>query len=397
MNLQKQGAIEVMMALEEAGYEAYMVGGCVRDEVLQKEVADYDLATSALPDAVRALFLQTIPVGLAHGTVIVRHRKQSYEVTTFRQEGPYLDQRRPSSVTFIATLEEDLSRRDFTMNAMAKDRHGKLYDFFGGKQDIADKIITTVGSPEARFEEDPLRMMRALRFSAVLGFTICEETQHALCAKKALLKRVSTERLAQEFIKLLGGQSAGEALRWLFTKDLVHDLPMGHMLQPRDDAFAIQWHEAETLQEQWALFLYEMGVTDATSFLKAWKQPNQVVKTVSKWLAFLHSGEALQTSSVLYQLGTGGAHACWRLQNIVRGRRSKERITELQEAIGALPIQSRQDLCLNGTDVAAWVEKEPGPWLHSLLTQIEEEVLAGRLVNERDRVKTWVKQWKENQ
>ncbi len=204
----------VLRRLEAAGHSAYAVGGCVRDLLLGKSPDDYDLTTSARPEEVMALFSGwCIPTGLQHGTVTVREGERSFEVTTFRSDGTYTDSRHPDAVYFSQHLEEDLQRRDFTVNAMAMDRHGVLHDCWGGQADLRRGIIRCVGDPATRFREDALRMMRALRFAATLGFTIEPETARAIRENGGLLQNIAVERLRVEMTKLLCGSHAGQILQ----------------------------------------------------------------------------------------------------------------------------------------------------------------------------------------
>lgn len=193
----------ILHILEKAGYEAYVVGGCVRDSILGRSPDDWDITTSAKPEQVKALFHRTVDTGLQHGTVTVLMEKEGYEVTTYRVDGEYEDGRHPKEVTFTASLKEDLKRRDFTINAMAYNPSSGLVDLFGGLEDIERKIIRCVGDPLERFTEDALRIMRAVRFSAQLGFTIEEETRKALKVLAPNLKHVSAERIQVELVKLL--------------------------------------------------------------------------------------------------------------------------------------------------------------------------------------------------
>ncbi len=162
----------ILHTLEEAGYEAYVVGGCVRDSILGRSPDDWDITTSAKPEEVKALFRRTVDTGLIHGTVTVMLDKEGFEVTTYRVDGEYEDGRHPKEVSFTASLEEDLKRRDFTINAMAYNPKRGLVDLFGGVQDMENRIIRCVGNPLERFTEDALRILRAVRFSAQLGFSI---------------------------------------------------------------------------------------------------------------------------------------------------------------------------------------------------------------------------------
>ena len=193
----------ILHILEKAGFEAYVVGGCVRDSILGRTPDDWDITTSARPEQVKELFHRTVDTGLQHGTVTVLMEKEGYEVTTYRVDGEYEDGRHPKEVTFTASLEEDLKRRDFTINAMAYNPSRGLVDLFGGVDDIERKIIRCVGNPQERFTEDALRIMRAVRFSAQLGFTIEDETRKALKVLAPNLKYVSAERIQVELVKLL--------------------------------------------------------------------------------------------------------------------------------------------------------------------------------------------------
>ena len=197
------GIAEILAALSIAGHEAYLVGGCVRDGLLGRSVHDWDITTSARPDEISSIFEKAVPTGGRHGTVTVFCGGEHAEVTPFRAESGYADHRRPDAVRFVDTLAEDLSRRDFTVNAMAMDARGRLTDLFGGRDDLERGVIRCVGEPERRFSEDALRMLRALRFSAELGFGIEAGTMAAVrsCARFAAL--VSAERVRDEMEKTL--------------------------------------------------------------------------------------------------------------------------------------------------------------------------------------------------
>lgn len=194
---------EILDRLEEAGYEAYYVGGCVRDRLLGRPVHDWDITTAARPETVLTLFDRCVPTGIAHGTVTVLLEDTGAEVTTFRTDGTYRDGRHPEQVTFVGSLREDLARRDFTVNALAMDRTGRMYDYFGGQADLARRLLRAVGDPETRFREDALRMLRALRFSAQLDFTVERETLEAVERCAPLAKALSAERVRDEVEKTL--------------------------------------------------------------------------------------------------------------------------------------------------------------------------------------------------
>ncbi len=193
----------ILESLQKSGYEAYVVGGCVRDALLGREPNDWDITTSALPMEVKSVFPRTIDTGLQHGTVTVLCGGTGYEVTTFRVDGVYEDGRHPKEVTFTPSLREDLKRRDFTINAMAYNNESGLVDLFGGQQDLENGIVRAVGDPVQRFTEDALRIMRAIRFSAQLGYEIEPETLRAASALAPNLRRISSERIREELEKTL--------------------------------------------------------------------------------------------------------------------------------------------------------------------------------------------------
>ena len=205
---------KALYMIEDADYEGYIVGGCVRDALMGIEPHDYDITTSALPSEVKDIFIdyKVIETGIKHGTVTVLMEGYPLEITTFRVEGEYLDGRRPSSVAFTRNLKEDVARRDFTMNAMAMDVRGEVYDYFGGREDLKAGIIRAVGEATTRFEEDALRIMRALRFASVTGFEIEAATADALFECKEMLTRISAERIREELVKLLLGKDAKSVL-----------------------------------------------------------------------------------------------------------------------------------------------------------------------------------------
>ena len=204
---------KLISIIEKAGYEAYAVGGCVRDAILGRVPQDWDVTTSATPEQVKALFAHTVDTGIAHGTVTVLMSREGFEVTTYRIDGAYEDCRHPKEVTFTRSLEEDLKRRDFTVNAMAYNDKTGLVDLFGGREDLTNGIIRAVGDPNERFQEDALRIFRAIRFAAQLGFSIDPETEKAMSSFAGNLQAVSAERIREELTKLLGSDHPEELIR----------------------------------------------------------------------------------------------------------------------------------------------------------------------------------------
>ena len=285
----------IIGVLMENGYEAYAVGGCVRDSILGRVPGDWDITTSALPMQVKGLFRRTVDTGIQHGTVTVMLGRNGYEVTTYRIDGKYEDSRHPESVEFTPKLEEDLKRRDFTINAMAyNDEHG-IVDIFDGVGDLQRKIIRCVGNAHDRFDEDALRILRAVRFSAQLGFGIEENTARAAKELAVNLKRISSERIHTEFNKMLKSAhpdyfSVADAIGIM---EMV--LPEYHVMSDEDKAFVgvLAKECACLLPERYAAMLFmsgrysEEGAADtAKRVLKRLKLDNDTINTASMLLRY---------------------------------------------------------------------------------------------------------------
>ena len=270
-----QGPDEILNRLTAAGFQAYAVGGCVRDSLLGTVPGDWDICTSALPEETEACFsdLRVVETGLKHGTVTVIFQGVPYEITTFRSDGNYLDHRRPQQVNFVRTLKEDLLRRDFTLNAMAVGLDGEIQDPFGGRQDLTDGIIRCVGDPDTRFTEDALRILRGLRFASRLGFSIAPETAVAMERNKNLLSYVSGERIYKELTGILIGtyaQSVLEQYGGVLAAVLPEIQPSMGFLQRNPFHNRDVWqHTLEALGKsrpdpivRWALLLHDLGKPD---------------------------------------------------------------------------------------------------------------------------------------
>lgn len=270
----------IIETLQKNGYEAYAVGGCVRDMLNSDTPHDFDITTSAEPEAVISLFKKTVPTGIKHGTVTVIINGVPNEVTTYRTDGEYRDHRRPDSVIFVKSLREDLARRDFTVNAMAYNKRDGLKDFFGGKQDIQNRILRAVGEPERRFYEDALRILRLFRFSSVLGFNIEENTIKAALEYAPTLKNVSAERIYSELLKTVCGKNPA-ALKPLTD---IGGLRFSGLTSDPDYGILPLLGSADT---KLFAFLYSGGaeVTAALDFLRV---PNKTKKAARDMLTLLN-------------------------------------------------------------------------------------------------------------
>lgn len=218
--------VDVINRIEENGFPAYVVGGCVRDYLIGRETHDFDIASPALPEKILEIFSDytTFTNGMKHGTIILLSNKHIVEVTTFRSDGTYSDSRRPDSVLFVRSIEEDLSRRDFTINAMAYRKCEGIIDPYGGQADLKNKIIRCVGNPYERFSEDALRIMRGIRFSSVLGFKIEAETMSAMLETKYLLNRIAKERITVELRAMLLGIGDNVYETLMQCREIIYEL-----------------------------------------------------------------------------------------------------------------------------------------------------------------------------
>lgn len=279
------GARAVISSLQARGYEAYAVGGCVRDSVLSREPDDWDITTSASPSEVKAVFARTVDTGLQHGTVTVLMGKEQYEVTTYRIDGEYEDGRHPKEVIFTASLEEDLKRRDFTINAMAYNDEEGLVDLFGGMDDLQRKVVRCVGDPMERFQEDALRILRAVRFSAQLGFRIHSDTAAAVLRLAPTLSRISAERIAAELTKLLTSPRP-EYLK------AAYELGITSVVMPEFDRMMKEGSGEAALEAakrvrsdralRFAEVLLPIGEQNAGALLRRLKLDNDTIRTVTR-------------------------------------------------------------------------------------------------------------------
>jgi len=273
---------EIITVLNDNNYEAFVVGGCVRDTLMGRIPQDFDITTSATPAEVKLLFKRTVDTGVAHGTVTVLLGSDSFEVTTFRQDGDYFDHRRPSNVTFTTSLQDDLSRRDFTMNAIAYHPKDGYIDPFGGRNDISSCCIRCVGEPSKRFDEDALRMLRAVRFSGQLGFEIESATLDAIIQHAPSLAYVSAERIRIELAKLLISNGSGKFADLLSTG-------LWEAFDPKSLPYFITYFESlrtplamcnNTLHNRLTLLMMHMDDTEVLRVLKLLKFDNLTMKTV---------------------------------------------------------------------------------------------------------------------
>ncbi|EAE6381716.1 CCA tRNA nucleotidyltransferase [Listeria monocytogenes] len=381
-------ALPVLQKLTTAGFEAYFVGGSVRDYLLNRTISDVDIATSAFPEEVKEIFQSTYDTGIAHGTVTVRENNEFYEVTTFRTEGTYEDFRRPSEVTFIRSLEEDLKRRDFTMNAIAMDEHFALHDPFSGQLAIQNKEIKAVGKASERFHEDALRMMRAVRFLSQLDFELDKETEKALESQIALLQHTSVERMTVEWIKMMKGKAAKRAIELLLKVKMETYLPGLKDEKSALSGFASwDWEKRTTEESIWLGLVVAVKPNNVTAFLKAWKLPNKTIQLVNKAYQDALKMKETWLTDELYHAGKAVFSLVNEL-NVIRGQENNQH--KLSQAYEALPIHSKKDLAITGADLLKWSGESAGPWVKETLDKVECGVLSNEINNEKIQIKRWL-------
>lgn len=383
-------ALPVIARLEEAGYEAFFVGGAVRDLFLGRSVHDVDIATSAVPTEVKAVFRNTVDVGIDHGTILVLHDGIGFEVTTFRTESDYTDFRRPDEVRFVRSLYEDLKRRDFTMNAMAMNKNGEWIDPFDGKEDIQRRKIRTVGRAGERFSEDALRMMRAARFVSQLSFHLDDDTKEAMTEHAPLLGHIAVERKLNEMDKLFSGCDKRQAVAVLIETGLYQFLPGLKGQKSALTRLAGLPIEGLTADQVWTAAAYLCAEEDPVPFLTQWRLPQKRVKSISRsvrtFIQFLAEGV---TDWQIFQGGLQSSVDAAAAGYALTGRKELD-AGSAASRFESLPIKSRHDLAITGNDLIQWASKPRGPWIKEVLERTERAVIARDIPNERTEIERWL-------
>ena len=379
-NKKFNSAINVLEKFNEAGYEAYFVGGCVRDYLLNDEFSDIDITTNALPDEVKQIFKKSIDTGIQHGTVTILVNGDSFEVTTFRTEDDYIDHRTPEKVEFVSDLKEDLDRRDFTINAMALDSKGKLYDYHCGEEDLRNKVIKTVNNPNERFFEDALRMLRAFRFSSKLGFEIEENTLKAIKNNAELIKFVSIERIVNEFRKLLTGRGNKRSLELLLDSKLNNYIPF------LDEISKIIDFSNYTFCQS----LYILSKINDISFekLKELKLSNKEIKQVKIYEKInkdFISNIPLEIILYNYDIEDVAFIASYFKYC------DKEDIEKIK-----LPIESFNDIAITSMEIISIIDKPAGPWIKEIIKKLEEDIILYKIDNTRKDILDFLMKIRDN-
>jgi tRNA nucleotidyltransferase (CCA-adding enzyme) len=437
-----QSALDIIGKLKQSGFKAYLVGGCVRDLLLGIPVDEWDITTSARPEKVIKLFAKVVPTGIDYGTVTVLLDSKGYEVTTFRADEKYVDGRHPSNVVFTDDIHKDLSRRDFTINALAYDpQTDELIDNYNGKQDLKDKIIRTVGNPLDRFSEDGLRSVRACRFAAKLKFEIEKETFSAISKTLAITKKVAPERIHDEIVKMLGADkpSTGFELMRLsgLLRLIIPELEdcFGIEQPPQFHKYDVYWHSLHACDAapkdniilRLSALLHDiakppckvdytfynhdkLGAGMSEEILKRLKFSNAEIKKVTNLIShhmfnytsdwsdaavrrFIRRIGGLEVVSDLFALRQADAMA---MEEEIKSDyliELKKRIDKIIEEENALDIS---DLKVDGNDVMRALAIPPGPEVGKVLHFLLEKVLDDPKLNDRDSLLGLIKTYEKS-
>ena len=375
-----KGAIDILKIFNRNGYEAYFVGGCVRDYLLGEEFSDIDITTNALPEEVKKIFRKSIDTGIQHGTVTILVNGEGYEVTTFRTEDEYTNHRAPEKVEFVSNLREDLDRRDFTINAMALDSNGKLYDYHNGEKDLFSGVIRTVNNPDERFYEDALRMLRAFRFSSKLGFEIETDTLEAIKKNAELIKFVSIERIVNEFKKLLSGKGNLRSLELLLDSKLNTYIPFLEEIEIIQDFSKYSFCQS----------LYILSKINDISFdiLKELKLSNKEVKLIKEFdkinTDFVRK---IPLELILYK---------YNFEDVVFIAEYFSYNNRNNIECCKLTINSFDEVDITSQEIISIIGEKPGPWIKSVVSELEHEILLNRLDNNRKDILDFLSKIRDN-
>lgn len=385
-----KASVTVLERLEDSGYKAYLVGGCLRDMMMGRRPHDFDIATSAEPETVMSIFsdFEVIPTGIKHGTVTVMVDGEPIEITTFRKDSDYSDGRRPDSITFTDKIEDDLSRRDFTINAMAFGLDGEIVDPFGGKSDIKSRVIRTVGSAEDRFSEDGLRILRAIRFASVLGFTIERETKEAIHKLSRMLDKVSFERVFSEMSKIILSEKPSVQFREF--KDVFS------RVAPELDKIKDFEHTLETIDRvepeialRFTALLHTLGEEQADSVLRKLKSDGVTIQKVTKLVRFFNTdidSSKVAVKKLMSKMGESDFFSLIKLKIADE----PEKTVELEKAkqIAEKVIADKEcfklkDMAVKGDDlIKSGIAM--GPEIGKTLNMLLDKVISEEVANDKD-------------
>ena len=353
-------ALKLLEEITSCGFQAYIVGGFVRDHILGIDSNDIDINTNATPKEIKDIFDSCLP-NEDYGSVTVIKKGVRFEITTFRKEMNYLDNRRPSQIEYIDDLYQDLLRRDFTINTLCMNKDGEIIDFLGGRSEIDNRVVKTVGNAKTRFEEDSLRILRAVRFATLLDFELDKETKEAIIETRELLRNLSYYRKKEELDKIFGSSNADRGIQLLL------DLGLDKYL------------ELDNLNK----------VTCTSSLIGVWS----ILNVVDKYPFNSNEKELIKNINEAFLLNNLDPMALYKYGlyvNSVAGEIKGLDIKNITESYNNLVIQSRRDLDITSDDIMKGLNKGPGSYLKDIYSSIEREVLYRRVKYEKDAIMTYI-------
>lgn len=359
MSTIEEKALKILNIFDEHNQESYIVGGYVRDKLIGRKSNDIDICTSATPKEIMEIFPNTSSPN--YGSINIIYKNTNFDITTFRKDIKYQDNRLPVKIKYIKSIKKDLLRRDFTINTLCMDKDGNILDYLNAQPDLEKKIIRTVGNPRYRLKEDALRILRAIRFATILDFDIDDKTKHYLTEYARFLKKLSYQRKKQELDKIFTSKRKEKGIKLLLDLNIADSLKLNNLknITPCDDLIGI-----------WA----QLNVDDIYPFTKVEKiQMKQIRKLLELDIFNPYNlyTYGLYTATVVYQI-------------------KHESISSLNQAYNNLPIHSSKEIAINGQDIAIILKKKPGNYLKEIIVDLEKQILYNNLTNEREELEKYI-------
>lgn len=382
----RASAQKVIRMLEESGFEAYMVGGAVRDLLLNRPIRDIDICTSATVEQIKSLFPKHADIGGEHGTLLVHQEEDSFEVSQFKGD--------PASKSQERSIMTDLKYRDFSCNAIAMRGNGEIIDPFHGQQAIKEKKIQLVNNDPARFIDDPLRILRGIRLALELGFEIDEKTEKWMKEHAEHIQRPAKERIAQEFEKLFARPVSKRQLEFLLNNKVVKELdglfPERQQLLEGLSKLPSSFY-MEGIQNFWVTASYSTNLTETKNVLKMYKQSRKIIKYSVKVVehVLLYKTEGDFNNVHLYCLGKDGIEGACILLSLLLGKEMP--ILQYDKRYQELPIHHVKELAITGSDLITWFPQQSGKWIGEMLNKIEKQVVLKKLNNDKEEIYDWIK------
>ena len=343
--------IEILKKINDYGYLGYIVGGYVRDKLLGIESNDIDITTNATPMELKNIFYQEEIICSNYGSIILMYKNNRFDITTFRKEEEYLDNRHPNQISYVNDLHEDLLRRDFTINALCIDKNGQIIDLINGKKDLEEKIIKTIGNSDTSFKNDALRMLRAIRFAAFFGFKLSDEVKKAIKENKQLLKNISKERKKRELDKIFGSNKAKEGINLIKELELTDILGLTFLERVKDYSDIVG--------------IWAMINTKEYNFTKS---EQDLIKKINQ----VYEMDNLDAFT-LYHYGL--------YVNVIAGINKGLSKKDILKKYDELPIKNREDINIKAQEISYIYEKKPGSFLSDVFKDLEDKIIHGKVLN----------------